>query len=1035
MKNTMFKIAGVKNEKAFYKKFPTKKAFMSKHGKTFKAKYGAMIKAQGGAGIMGKLGGMMGGGGGGAAGGLMGKAGGNSPVGAYISAATDIVGGIGELSAQKDAVAVAEQDKRLSEIAVQTSELKDVDEDKQRIANQERNYNSTMQTVNGEELFPVNGVGTNVLAKYGAKVKANESLLTRMPDYQSGGKLPTYFGGGAISGIMGAGASSAGSTAGGAAGGIMGKMGGASGIMGAASGLFGAIGGALKKNIGAGGSSGAQVEPGAAQPQQQMATTAPAPIEEKQSAGGFGEFMQQKGGSDILTKAVSGIQGDDAGSKIGGGIGMAAGTAIFGPLGGVVGKFAGKLIGGAIDRSDSIISKSNDIQDANNERIQGTDFAKFMNTKNEAFTEHGGKISNGNNGDVVPLAGGNISIESYNPYTDGGETGMINGRSHAEGGVKLHYAGNKIEAQGNEPFIKMKEGGQAENLVIFGDLPISKETASLIGDDKARGKQFQTYVKDIAKNEEKINKTLKSINKKELKYAGTSTGVIEEKTRELRSMGADMKLKRFAELKESAGHAQQAIHDTAEELGIDDQKLVARGGDKLGKKLSRISNKRAKVEREEAFAQTGFTIPPVSSELDGYTPNEFPELQSLEPEIIEEEVQEEVKTPKSKRTITGGKGTGDVKGSVRGGFDSQSKNKDGGYGNADKKSQDSFIRKHSGWFDFDDFDFNNSEDVKRLQEGINARTSGNKVTVDGKFGNQTSSYFEPIKTEAREPKLMETELQEPDLAIRPIGVEEVESEVVNEGFNPMPLINSVMPAFRKSDAEGLNQDQLYGEMFALSNNKVEPVQARLYKPTLDVPYDISLQDQLNRNTSNVRGAQKMALGSGNPASQAMVQAQSFKNEQTILANQFRLNQGKKDQVYSGNRATLNDAQLKNLAIMDQQYVRQATAKSNTKAATQSALSSISDKYAKNRLEQRKLKTWENMYNYRFGKNYVAKNRNDMVDFDAMWANAEATLGSFGTKNKNKKDKDSAGAVEPDLVPIESGAYGKHGSIVRAYKRS
>ena len=32
----MLKIAGVKSEKDFYKKFPTEEAFMAKHGKAFK---------------------------------------------------------------------------------------------------------------------------------------------------------------------------------------------------------------------------------------------------------------------------------------------------------------------------------------------------------------------------------------------------------------------------------------------------------------------------------------------------------------------------------------------------------------------------------------------------------------------------------------------------------------------------------------------------------------------------------------------------------------------------------------------------------------------------------------------------------------------------------------------------------------------------------------------------------------------------------------------------------------------------------------
>jgi hypothetical protein len=55
---------------------------------------------------------------------------------------------------------------------------------------------------------------------------------------------------------------------------------------------------------------------------------------------------------------------------------------------------------------------------------------------------------------------------------------------------------------------------------------------------------------------------------------------------------------------------------------------------------------------------------------------------------------------------------------------------------------------------------------------------------------------------------------------------------------------------------------------------------------------------------------------------------------------------------------MNDAQLKNIGLYDQQYIRQSQAKSNTKAITQAALSSIADKYSKNALENRTLQTYE-----------------------------------------------------------------------------
>jgi hypothetical protein len=167
----------------------------------------------------------------------------------------------------------------------------------------------------------------------------------------------------------------------------------------------------------------------------------------------------------------------------------------------------------------------------------------------------------------------------------------------------------------------------------------------------------------------------------------------------------------------------------------------------------------------------------------------------------------------------------------------------------------------------------------------------------------------------------------------------------------------------------------------LSTNKLEPVQAQPYSPQLRVPYDISLQDQLNEITASERGAQRMS--GYNPAAQANLAAQSYAAKSKVLADQFRANQAMKDQVYSGNIATLNDAELKNLAIYDQQYGRQEQAKSNTKATAQAALNSIADKYAKNALENRTLGTYENLYNYRYDKSGRAVNMNPLAQFNVL----------------------------------------------------
>jgi len=126
-------------------------------------------------------------------------------------------------------------------------------------------------------------------------------------------------------------------------------------------------------------------------------------------------------------------------------------------------------------------------------------------------------------------------------------------------------------------------------------------------------------------------------------------------------------------------------------------------------------------------------------------------------------------------------------------------------------------------------------------------------------------------------------------------------------------------------------------------------------------------------------------------------------------------------VYEGNRNVLNDAELKNLQILDQQYGRQAQAKTNTKAVTQAALSSISSKIAQNKLENRQLGVMENLYNYRYDSKERAINMNPLVDFYSMIENAapadiQKMREMLETKTKKSEKKES-----------------RNGSIVRAIK--
>jgi hypothetical protein len=186
-------------------------------------------------------------------------------------------------------------------------------------------------------------------------------------------------------------------------------------------------------------------------------------------------------------------------------------------------------------------------------------------------------------------------------------------------------------------------------------------------------------------------------------------------------------------------------------------------------------------------------------------------------------------------------------------------------------------------------------------------------------------------------------------------------------------LESALPYLRPSNQRPMDPQALTGEMFALATNQLEPVQAQKFVPYLTQGIQVSLQDQMNEVTAQSRAAERLARG--NPEALAMIAAQAYDAKNKIKGEEFRLNQVEKQRVAETNRQVLNEANKMNLGIMDQQYVRQQTAKSKTKEQAITALNSISDKILKNKLENRELAIYENLYGFRFGPNGQAYNTN------------------------------------------------------------
>lgn len=645
---------------------------------------------------------------------------------------------------------------------------------------------------------------------------------------------------------------------------------------------------------------------------------------------------------------------------------------------------------GAVYGASDIIS--NDIGMINREGTKLSLNPRFSNARRDDIDRlnkglaDGGSVDATMNGDLQ-LYDGNAEVISQNPYLpDGGETIKFNGPSHAEGGMDVAYGGNPVNVEGGEPAVKLGD----ENLVVFGNLSINDEFSKMLGDKNAKGKKFKNYMKDLSVEEDKYSKlSKKSLDAISQLDMTTGEDKLTMSSHKMNAKAADQRLKDIAVKKTKSALLQEAINSTAEENGLEANAL-AKGRVKKAKKGATIPK-----------AQDGKTV-------EGEIP-----IPKKNPDVDEHIYEMMV----------------------------------GFYNRAMKQGKGDVVDAYQ-----DMYEKYYPEEARRImakevpsnaaiEQGITSETLQNPDTPlktitgtnDDRFGFRTRQMY---------PNLPEWE------GTRPTEFEEIpynkreEQESLGGGipvddisYDPtlIDVINSALPYFRPTDAEDLDPRQLAGEMNALATNQLEPVQAQGYQPDLDVPYDISMQDRLNEITARDKESSKL-LGY-NPAAESMVAGQSYGAKSQVLADQFRANQAKKDQVYSKNRAVTNQAKLQNLGIFDQQFQRQSQAKSNTKAVQQAALNSISGKYLQNQLENKTLQTYENMYNYRYGKNMRAQNWNGLAQFNipTVGSTSQGRYSQVAPEGQEYLYTEDGEVAKMQTIP-KSRRTARNGSIVSAMKR-
>lgn len=665
---------------------------------------------------------------------------------------------------------------------------------------------------------------------------------------------------------------------------------------------------------------------------------------------------------------------NSGGSQMGSAVGS-----MFGPFGGL----AGGMIGGMLDKTGGKTKDAQQRFQRNMDYVAGIDNTAGIHNQFNSVMEDGGWVSNDWNPQVITMfgdvdeqdfaqfahkdefrAGGHLrayrepserAMQTYamggelkthwggyaepmsqNPYLPGsGETVMFRGKSHDESdgkgntGIGITYGDNPVEVERGEPATKLKDGSSGEeSLVVYGNLMIPKYGVEELGDKNAKGKKFKNYIADLSKIEARQNKLIeKSTNELNNLDVKNSFDKLKLTALEANIKGGNLKLKEIADKKIKAADLQNAINETAEEYGVvaDD---LARGKVKIDKTAMK---EYAKFGKSIPKAQVGEKVIKGRGDRWSYT-----KAGDTGNPMWDDAKRYEQEWAPSVRTALA---------------DKERAKKMLDYINNSYGAESDKVKKSLNKFSTDEEKIN-----FLITQGTNKEVGPIHHVIDAAIKYTTPGMTTPLKEEAK-----------------------VEDKVDNQ-FETVPYKRSglldafgqILPYIRPTDQEPLDPRQLAPEMLAKVQNRLEPVNMQKYNPMLDDLYDISYQDVLNENDSDFLTAVK---GTDNPAMKANLLAQKYGANSKVLAEQFRANQSMRDKVFSGNRATLNNAQMTNLGLADKQYQRQQQALSNTKATDLEIAKSYADKYAKHALENKTLGVYENLYNYRYDKSGRAINMN------------------------------------------------------------
>jgi len=521
------------------------------------------------------------------------------------------------------------------------------------------------------------------------------------------------------------------------------------------------------------------------------------------------------------------------------------------------------------------------------------------------------------------LPGGEgVKPVSYNPYSEGeGLTYNAYGNSHFQKdeqgrtgiGLSIMKDGGDmgdepdVEIETNEPISITNDGA-----VVYGNLNTNKDLLEQFQlPEKYANKKVKHVVNNIiVPQEKKYTGELEKITS-DVPKSNTAIGALGDKTKEVQTLGLNMKLKQLAKDKENLAAYQDHIHQTTDFLT-----------NLLGKEVS-----------QEKFAKNG----------------------EVSHTLAKGELSQVAKNGK---TIKAQDGTYAVKGTLPGSIDYNAPDTAGDIFKGsnyetqwgpkrDKAFSDPTIAKQL-ISDLENYSGQDAEDVKAVLN--KEKTMSGKIAKAyelasdkkvGPYHTILNSIIDKNATPAVAPTITPT-------PTKPAATElEAIEETPKKGFPwasaASSLIRGLYPAFNMPLGNQINP-----ELYALANNQVEGLAENHMYSMLKTPYKYSADKDRNAVLSQAREAVKNS--GNNPAAQSAIMASVADAMNQIGSKEFEINQQGYQGVYNDNINTVNQDRARNLGIDMDAANKLAQAKSNTKATTEAALTSLYAKEAANKKE-------------------------------------------------------------------------------------